>query len=254
MNSGEIAELTLSAKEQLFEAVRNQFMETMKLPAEFSETSQGINDMGYSVLRTGHDLNEYCEAVSGKAVFENRKTEITEMVSDLCERSKEHFRRKNIALVLKSQNENLFVKIDREKFYYAVLNVFLNAAENTPEGGKVRVVLSKTKKFLKITVSDNGTGMDEETLGHCFEPFFTKGGRFGKRKMGLGLTLAHYFFFESGGRISVASEKGKGTTVSMLIPFMDKEEENLSAESPVPDIFGGKFSPVSIMLSGIGKE
>lgn len=254
INSGEMADFSLAAKEQIFEAIRNQFVETIKLPAEYTEVSEEINVMGYSVLRISHNFNEYCEAISGKAVFKTEKAELKETAGNLCEKAKRFFERKGVALIFKSSSENIFVEIDREKFYYALLNILLNAAENTPKGGKVRVVLTKTKKFVKIAVSDNGTGMDEETAEHCFEPFFTKGERFGKKRMGIGLTLARWFVFESKGRIHISSERGKGTTVSMLIPLMEKEETNLSVESPVSDILGGKFSPVSIMLSGIEKE
>ena len=254
INSGEMADLSFSAKEQIFESVRNQFVETIKLPAEYSDVSDNVNSMGYSILRISRNLNEYCEIISGKCFFRKEKMEIAKTFLNLCEASKEFFKKKNINLVFKTESENIFVKTDREKFYYAVLNVLLNAAENTPRGGKVRVVLSRTKKFAKIAISDNGTGMDEETVLHCFEPFFSKSGYLGKPKMGIGLTLAHWFVSENKGRIHISSEKGKGTTVYMLIPLLEKEEADLSVEAPVPDILGGKFSPVSIMLSGIEKE
>lgn len=249
-----VANLSLSAKEQMTAAVHKQFIETMKLPAEFSDVSEKINGECYSMLRIGHDMNEYCEIISGSGIFNNVKTEVIGSLFDLCERSKIHFSRKNIALIFKPKLEKVFVKIDRERFYYAVLNLLLNAAENTPDGGKVILVVSKTAKFVKITVNDNGFGMDEETLKHCSEPFFSAEGNFGKRKMGLGLTLAHHFSYESGGRMHISSEKGKGTSASVLLPLLSPEEEKLSAEALVPDILGGKYSPVMIMLSGIGKE
>lgn len=249
-----VAKLSLSAKEQMTGAIHKQFIETMKLPAEFSDISEKINGECYSMLRISHNMNEYCEIISGCGIFNNVKSEIIGDLFELCERAKTHFKRKNISLIFRPKPEKVFVKIDRERFYYAVLNLLLNSAENTNEGGKVILSVSKTAKFVKITVNDNGKGMDEETLVHCFEPFFTDGTNFGRRKMGLGLTLAHHFSYESGGRMHISSEKGKGTTASMLIPLLSSEEEKLSAEAMVPDILGGKYSPVMIMLSGIGME
>ena len=250
--SGEtMAKLSFSAKEQLSEAVKKQFMETMNLPAEFEKESGRINSMGYYILRIGHDMNEYCEAVSGKAVFKKQQTEICGLLSNLCEKAAEFIERKEVAFIRKIPQENIFVEIDRERFYYAVLNLLLNSAENTPEGGRIRVAVSKTKRFVKITVGDNGFGIDEEGLTHCFEPFYTKNNSAGRKKMGLGLTLAHYFAAESGGRMNISSEIGKGTAVSLLIPMMDSEKVNLSLSASSPDIPGEKYSPVYIVFSGL---
>ena len=64
INSGEMADLSFSAKEQIFESVRNQFVETIKLPAEYSDVYDNVNSMGYSILRISRNLNEYCEIIS----------------------------------------------------------------------------------------------------------------------------------------------------------------------------------------------
>lgn len=245
------AKLSLSVKKQLSEAVMNQFVETMKIPAEFSEATDGINTMGYLILRVGHNLNDYFEAVSGSGKYINEKTEICGLLSDICIKSEEYIGRKNLGLICRMPKENIVVDIDREKFCYAILNLILNAAENTPSGGRIRVGISKTKNFVKIIVGDNGFGMDEESINHCFEPFYTKNNVPGEAKMGLGLTLARNFVFESGGRMNITSEKGKGTAVSMLIPLIKGENVSLSVGSAVPEILGGKFSPVEIVLSAL---
>ena len=248
------AKLSRVAKEQLHEAVYAQFIETFKISSEYKEAADGINSMGYVILRTGHDLNEYCEAVAGNAKISPVKTELCGFLSKICENSEKFIKRKGQNLICKIPEEKIFVKIDKERFCYSVLNLILNSAENTPEEGKIRISVSKTKRFVKITVRDNGFGMDEESLIHCFEPFYTKNRSVGKSKMGLGLTLARNFVTESGGRMNVSSEEGKGTAVSMLLPLMNSEEINLSVESPVPDILGGKFSPVPIVLSALSEK
>ena len=254
INSETAAKLSFSAKEQLSEAVRAQFSETALLPEELSSSAEKINASGYSVLRIGHNFNEYCEAVSKTAVFKSSRMEICKTVFDLCEKSKAFLERKELLLLCKIPSENIFVDIDSERFCYAILDLILNAAENTPEKGTIRMTVSKTKKFAKISVCDNGYGMDEETVLHCFEPFFSKSYSRKKTKMGLGLTLVHYFAAESGGRVSVSSKPGKGTSVSVLLPLSSAKGTDLSVSAPVQEIPGGKFSPVYIMLSGIEKE
>lgn len=248
------ADLSRHAKEQLREAVYSQFAETVKLPSEFCDVSEEINNKGYLILKIGHDFNEYYEAISGNAKFFNVNTEICGFLKDLCADTEKFIKRKEQNFICKIPEEKIFVNIDRERFCYAVLNIILNASENSKNGGKIRMVLSKTKKFVKITVGDNGFGMDEESLLHCFEPFYSKSVGNKKSKMGLGLTFSRNFVIESGGRINISSEEGKGTTVSMLLPISENSETNLSVESSVPDILGGKFSPVRIVFSALDKD
>ena len=250
IDSEKAAEISLCAKEIFYDSVKNQFIETMKLPAEFEGISSEINAMGYTILRTGHNINEYYEAISGKAVFKNRKTEICDAFSDICKNAEPYISKRGILFTNKIPKENIFVNIDYERFCYTVSDILLNAAENTPNGGRIRAGISKTKNFVKITVSDSGCGMDEECSARCTEPFFKVSG---KNKMGLGLTLAHYFAYESKGRIVINSEPGKGTSVNLLIPIMREEKESLSVGTAVPDILGEKLSPVHIVLSVLEK-
>lgn len=249
-----IADLAFSVKEQLYKNVMDQFVETIKLPAEFLGISEEINCSGYLVLKTIHNFNEYCEVISGKRTEEQCNTEICALLSEISKLSEVYFNKKNLLLLTKIPEEEIFVNIERERFCYAFANLLLNAAENTPKSGRVRISVAKTQKFVKIVVGDNGFGMDEETLKNCFSPFYTKNNVPGKKKLGLGLTLAHRFAAENGGRMTVKSEIGKGTSVSMLLPIVQKDEKGLLMGSSVPDILGGKFSPIYIMLSGLEKD
>jgi PAS domain S-box-containing protein len=71
-------------------------------------------------------------------------------------------------------------------------------------------------QYLALVVSDNGSGMDEETLARVFDPFFTTKHRDGGT--GLGLSLAHSVIHQSGGAIEVTSSPGAGTTFRILLP------------------------------------
>ncbi len=73
-----------------------------------------------------------------------------------------------------------------------------------------------SKRYIKIELSDTGPGMDDATLEHATEPFFTTKPR--GRGTGLGLAMARGFAEQSNGKLLLHSEAGKGTTVSLLLP------------------------------------
>ena len=96
--------------------------------------------------------------------------EICKTVFNLCEKSKTFLERKELLLLCKIPSENIFVDIDSERFCYAILDLILNAAENTPEKGKIRVTVSKTKKavssslYLLLTIEEMVSSIYNSTL------------------------------------------------------------------------------------------
>ena len=67
-----------------------------------------------------------------------------------------------------------------------------------------------------LSVADNGTGMEDETMAHVFEPFYTT--KAADRDTGLGLSTVHGIIAQSDGHISVESELGEGTVFTVLLP------------------------------------
>jgi len=95
-----------------------------------------------------------------------------------------------------------------------------------PGGGTLSFKTGKTGEGIYITVSDTGTGMDEETKTRIFQPFFTTKG-FGQG-MGLGMSTAYTIVKEHGGEIYVkATEPGKGTSIEIILPYSKEKEKTL---------------------------
>jgi PAS domain S-box-containing protein len=135
------------------------------------------------------------------------------------------------------------VRADVGQLEQVILNLAMNARDATPIGGVVElgtanVVLDAPAarasgdvmpgEYATLTVRDTGTGMDEETMSHIFEPFFTT--KPPSKGTGLGLSTVYAIVGGWGGRVSVSSAPGRGTTVTVLLPRAAEDAQRAGAE------------------------
>ena len=122
-------------------------------------------------------------------------------------------RRRGIELALEP-SPPVVVRADGEKLRQAFLNIVLNALQATPAGGRVTVSFVPGSDGHDIRFTDTGSGMTPEALNRLFEPFFTTkaGGT------GLGLAVTRKIIEAHDGDVLVASEPGRGTTVTVHLP------------------------------------
>jgi PAS domain S-box-containing protein len=135
------------------------------------------------------------------------------------------------------------VEVDVNQFELAVLNLTLNARDALPDSGDIILAAREESvsaadngldvgKYIRVSVTDTGEGMDEETLRRAAEPFFTTKG-IGKGT-GLGLAMVHGFAEQSGGRLILHSQKGKGTTAELWLPVAKTSAQPVAATQAVP--------------------
>jgi signal transduction histidine kinase len=127
------------------------------------------------------------------------------------------------------------LRADANQLSQVLMNLLLNAAEATPEAGRITVSASKLAfvESLEIRVSDTGSGMAPEVLAHVFEPFYTtKRGR----GTGLGLSISHAYVRSHGGDMRVDSVVGRGTAVTFTLPL--RHEEISDEEKETSQIVG----------------
>ena len=103
-----------------------------------------------------------------------------------------------------------------------LVNLVANARDASPAGGTCAITVARTTdaeggRWVRLSVSDQGIGMDATTAARAFEPFFTTKPR--GRGTGLGLASVHGIVLQSGGRVEVDSEPGRGTTIGLVFPF-----------------------------------
>ena len=118
------------------------------------------------------------------------------------------------------------ITADREKLQQVVINIVSNAVKYTPEGGKIEIFAKGEKDFAVIRVTDNGWGIPEEDLPRIFERFYRveKSRTSDAGGTGLGLAIAKEILDAHGGDISIESSVGKGTCVTVKIPYSCKLE------------------------------
>jgi PAS domain S-box-containing protein len=120
------------------------------------------------------------------------------------------------------------VKVDSNQLELAILNLAVNARDAMPNGGTITIAAREARDdhgvaaagYVALSVSDTGCGMDEDTLNHAQEPFFTTKG-IGKGT-GLGLSMVHGLAEQSGGKLILKSRPGEGTTAEIWLPVADQ--------------------------------
>ena len=106
-----------------------------------------------------------------------------------------------------------------------------------PEGGRLEVRTWETRAGVALDLIDTGCGMDENTMVRIFDPYFTT--KEEGKGTGLGLAVIHGIVKGHAGHIRVDSEPGNGTTITVLLPFVDRPLESSADElSEVEDLRG----------------
>ncbi len=135
------------------------------------------------------------------------------------------------------------VEIDAGEMELAILNLCLNARDAMPDGGAITISAANVQEsdddgaradFVKLSVADTGCGMPADVIARVFEPFFTT--KDVGKGSGLGLPQVYGFAHQSGGRISIDSEVGAGTIVTLLLPRSLREPVAAGAADPAGEL------------------
>jgi len=170
-------------------------------------------------------------AFSRKQVLELKILDLGELVANI-QNMLHRVIGEDIELVISSEPAPLWpVKADPGQIEQVLLNLAVNARDAMPLGGKLilhtaNVTVTEASDqedlgvtpnhYVRLSVSDTGTGMTDEVKSHLFEPFFTT--KEGGKGTGLGLATSYGIIKQSGGQITVASKPGSGSTFHIYLP------------------------------------
>ncbi len=169
-------------------------------------------------------------AFSRKQILQPKKLNLNTVVRDM-EKLLQRLIGEDIYLVTNLEAGLGSAEADPAQIEQVVINLAVNARDAMPNGGKLTIETANVEldgaygyrdvnfqpgAYVMLAVSDNGEGMDEETMAHIFEPFFTTKGS--NQGTGLGLSTVYGIVKQSGGYIWVYSEPKWGTTFKLYLP------------------------------------
>ena len=208
-----------------------------------SEHLRGIE--GY--VESAADLTKQLLGFAMGGKYEVKPTNLNELAN----KQSRMFGRTKKEIIIKSKyQENIWaVEIDRGQINQVLLNLYVNAWQAMPGGGElyletenvildeddVKPFMTEPGRYVKISVSDTGVGMDKATLERIFDPFFTT--KEMGRGTGLGLASAYGIIKNHSGFINVYSEKDKGSIFNIYLPATLKEV--IEEKKPAGDILKG---------------
>ncbi len=184
------------------------------------------------LIRSGANLTKQLLAFSQDGKYEVKVCNLNQILDHTVEMF--HRTKKGISLK-KDYEDNLWnSEVDQSQMEQVFMNLFINAWHSMPHGGQLslkteNVTLDEANsahlslspgEYVKISVSDTGTGMDTETMKRIFEPFFTT--KQMGRGSGLGLASVYGIVRNHGGYITVTSEVGVGSQFDIYIPATRK--------------------------------
>ncbi len=181
-----------------------------------------------AIIRNATRLKEIIESLTsvdnyqtGGALVRSRRVSLARVIEDVCASFDSMAEKKNIALKKVLQpGYDLWVDVDASKVAIVLSNILKNAISFTENGGEITVRGEQHPDYVKVSIKDTGIGIPAKDLPFVFDRFYQVEGHLTRRHggMGLGLSVAKVMVEMHGGRIWVASEEGKGSIFSFILP------------------------------------
>jgi signal transduction histidine kinase len=192
-----------------------------QLKTEWTNGNGEANMLFEMIGRNSNRINQLISDLLNSTKFSELnyvKHSINTILDETLELAKDRISLDNIQIVKKYSKDICDVTIDKERIKIAFLNIIVNAIEamKDKDGQGVLTIKTKAEKGkCKVIISDNGPGMDEDTMAKLFEPYFTtkvKGN-------GLGLANTQNIILNHKGDINVLSSRGRGSMFTIILDF-----------------------------------
>lgn len=201
-------------------------------------------DLGVTSANRAAGLTHRLLAFSRRQSLDSKPVALNQLVTSMGELLQRSIN-ESIALDMRLTDQLWTAEADPNQLESALLNLVINARDAMPGGGKLVVETTnrhldsvftaaygtlKPGDYVELSVSDTGCGIPEHLMGRVFDPFFTT--KPIGQGTGLGLSMIYGFARQSHGHVTIHSEVGKGTTVSLFLPrFIGEIVADLAADA-----------------------
>ncbi|AEV83274.1 histidine kinase [Actinoplanes sp. SE50] len=200
--------------------------------------------------RRGSDLTHQLLAFARREVIRPRPLDLNAVVTEV-HQMLERSLGEHITLTVRTAEALPAVMADPGQLEQVLVNLAVNARDAMPTGGRLTIDTAEVSvdeehsaaraglspgRYLRLRVSDTGTGMPQEVIDKAFEPFFTT--KPSGQGTGLGLATVYGIVTQAGGTVQIYSEPGIGTTFTILLPVTDVRAQAAAAEETGAELTG----------------
>jgi PAS domain S-box-containing protein len=198
--------------------------------ADINRALETIERNASAQSRLIEDLLDVSRIMSGKLRLERQMVDVASVIEDAMEAAMPAAESKQITVSSDFDSESVMVFADPQRLRQIVWNLLSNAVKFTPEGGRVKVVISERESQIEITVSDTGRGIDPDFLPYVFDRFRQAEASTTRKHggLGLGLAIVRHLVELHGGKVaadSLGEGRGATFTVSLPIPVAHRKEQ-----------------------------
>ncbi len=243
----------------------NNIMATIVLYAQMVARSPDLTDTARTRMRTINQQAQHAARLIQQILDFSRRSVLERQPFDLLPLFKEQIKMlgrtlpENIEIKLDYGADEYTANADPTRMQQMLTNLALNARDAMPEGGTLRIGLERIRiaerdqpplpemdagDWLKVVVSDTGTGISPDALAHIFEPFFTT--KEPGKGTGLGLSQVHGIVGAHEGHIDVVSQLNDGTTFTIYLPALSAPVLELM-DQDTPDLIQGKGETILVV-------
>jgi signal transduction histidine kinase len=172
------------------------------------------------LVRLVNELESLIAAENPEIKLNKAPISAKELLTFMYEQFKTSFNDKGVTMILHLPGDDPTITVDRDRVVQVLTNVINNALQYTDKGNNVHLSLKEYPSGIAYVIEDEGEGINKEDLAHLFERFY-RGDKSRDRKtggIGIGLSIVKALVDAHGGEVSIESELGKGTKVTIYLP------------------------------------